>query len=178
MGGDEYDNDALCANDKRSDLSGKTMRTKMSCASGRGPLGAASSLQSDFPPLPTRGGYCRKNCPFSTIHGLSAASLALYYLLCTYCTKPNCPSHIISAWGFRCLYPHCLVCPAHYTALVLSEKQPLCVLHPTTTVWKAATTYFTQLATSYKNCPPAHHSGPTEPKQAENYFGWERDLEN
>ena len=137
MGGDEYDNDALCANDKRSDLSGKTMRTKMPCASGRGPLGAASSLQSDFPPLPTRGGYCRKNCPFCTIHGLSAASLALYYLLCTlYKAKVPITHHL--RLGLPLLIPRLSSVPitqhycclknnpyVYFTQLLLSKKQPL-----------------------------------------------------
>ena len=112
----------------------------MSCASGRGPLGAASSLQSDFPPLPTRGGYCRKNCPFSTIHGLSAASLAPYLLPALYIAQSQTAHHTSSPLGASAAYTHTVWCAqpitqhycylknnpyVYFTQLLLSKKQPL-----------------------------------------------------
>ena len=121
------------------------MRTKMSCASGRGPLGAASSLQSDFPPLPTRGGYCRKNCPFSTIHGLSAASLALYLLPALYIVQSQSAHHTSSPLGASAAYTRLsgVPRPSHSTSaiwkttLMCTSPNYCClksshyVLHPT-----------------------------------------------
>ena len=84
--------------------------------------------------------------------------LLLHSTTCSvHCTKPNCPSHIISAWGFRCLYPDCLVCPAHYTALVLSEKQPPMCTSPNYCCLKSShyvlhpTSHFIQ---KLPTCPP------------------------
>ena len=117
----------------------------MTCASGR-PLGAASSLQSDFPPLPTRGGYCRKNCPFCTIHGLSAASLALYLLPALYIVQSQSAHHTSSPLGASAAYTQTVWCAiAQHSTAQLSEKTtPMCtspnyyclksshyVLHPT-----------------------------------------------
>ena len=130
MGGDDFDNDALC--DKRSDLIREDDEDEDDLYI-RGPLEAASSLQSDFPPLPTRGGYCHKNCPFCTIHGLSAASLTLYLLPALYIVQSQTAHHTSSPLGASAAYTH-TVCCAQHTSPVLSEKQPLCVLHPTTVV--------------------------------------------
>ena len=116
------------------------MRTKMPCASGRGPLGAASSLQSDFPPLPTRGGYCRKNCPFCTIHGLSVLLLhSIYYLLCTlYKAKVPITHHL--RLGLPLLIPRLSGVPS--------------LLHSTSAIWKT-----TPMCTSpnYYSLKSSHH---------------------
>ena len=106
---------------------------------GGWPLEAASSLQSDFPPLPTRGGYCHKNCPFCTIHGLSAASLVTL-LPALYIVQSQTAHHTSSPLGASAAYTHTVWCAqnithhqcylknnpyVYFTQLVLSKKQPL-----------------------------------------------------
>ena len=111
---------------------------------GGWPLEAVSSLQSDFPPLPTRGGYCRKNCSFCTIHGLSATSLTLHYLLCTL-HKAKLPITHHLRLGLPLLIPRLsgVPSPLHSTSAIW-KTTPMCtspnycclksshyVLHPT-----------------------------------------------